>query len=138
MHPAGFATEGEGWRLALDAGRHPFGVLIGGDGWAAELSLAEAAELRRGVLQLIEQHTAIAGQLMAEESLELELERGPWWLGLCGDRRCWALRFVLAPSDGQRGLEGSWTPAASAALAQALAPLELEPAGRETTEGLGG
>jgi hypothetical protein len=138
MHPAGFATEGEGWRLALEAGRHPFAVLIGGDGWAAELSLAEAAELRRGLMELIEQHAAIAGQLMAEENLELDLERGPWWLGLTGDRHSWALRFVLAPADGQRGLEGSWTPAASSALAQALAPLVLEPALCETTEGLGG
>ncbi|MFZ9570377.1 MAG: DUF1818 family protein, partial [Vulcanococcus sp.] len=38
--------EGEGWRLAWDASRHPFSVLIGGAGWAAELTDLEAQALR--------------------------------------------------------------------------------------------
>jgi hypothetical protein len=56
--------EGEGWRLLVDPARYPFVVLIGGAGWAAELTVQEAQSLRQGFGQLLEQHAAIADQLM--------------------------------------------------------------------------
>lgn len=115
--------EGEGWRLGFDPSRQPFSVLIGGAGWAAELTSAEAVGLRDGLGRLVRQHGELCDQLMAEEAIELELECGPWWMALEGDRRTWSLRLILSPERGQRALELSWGPDASAALAQVLAEL---------------
>jgi len=128
--------EGSGWRLVVDTDRQPFGVLIGGGDaaagtWAAELSLAEALALRRGVGTLVEQHRALVSTLMEEEAVELAMELacegGGLWLGLEGDRYRWWLRFVLTPASGQRGLEGSWGEEASVALAAALEALAPPP-----------
>jgi hypothetical protein len=115
--------EGEGWRLLVDPARHPFVVLIGGAGWAAELTAQEAESLRQGFGQLLEQHAAIADQLMEEESIGLELDLGGLWMALDGDRRHWQVRFVLTPEGLQRGLEGSWDGSGSQAMAEALAQL---------------
>jgi hypothetical protein len=109
-------------------------VLIGGKGWAAELTAGEARALGRGVARLVRQHRELAPTLMAEEVLSLELETdlgaeagpagpeagGVLWLGLEGDRDRWSLRFVLNPGPTGRALEGSWTAAASLPLAAAL------------------
>lgn len=119
--------EGEGWRLAVDPSRQPFSVLVGGQGWAAELRAEEAQRLREGVARLLEQHGQMVGTLLEEEAIELELElalaEGWLWLALEGDRRRWSLRFVLTPGPGQRGLEGGWQAGASAAFAAALEQL---------------
>ena len=115
--------EGEGWRLLVDPARHPFVVLIGGAGWAAELTAQEAESLRQGFGQLLEQHAAFADQLMEEESIGLELDLGGLWMALDGDRRHWQVRFVLTPEGLQRGLEGSWDGSGSQAMAEALAQL---------------
>jgi hypothetical protein len=121
--------EGSGWRLVVDSDRSPFGVLIGGGdaeagSWAAEFSLAEALALRRGVGTLLEQHQALHDTLMAEEAIELAMELacegGDLWVCLEGDRNRWCLRFVLTPTPGRRGVEGSWEGEASVALAAAL------------------
>lgn len=112
--------EGPGWRFCVDLQRQPYPVLIGGEGWAVELSLAEAADLRRGALQLSTELTAIADQLMAEESITLELERGSLWLELEGQPGSLALRFVLQPGAGARGVEGAWAAIATAPLLAAL------------------
>jgi hypothetical protein len=127
--------EGEGWRLVVDPAREPFTVLIGGQGWAAELTGGEARALSRGVARLVQQHRDLAGALLAEELLSLELEveleaeaeaerraaAGVLWLALEGDRHRWSLRFVLTPGPARRALEGSWPAAASLPLAAALA-----------------
>ncbi|MEB3321417.1 MAG: DUF1818 family protein [Synechococcaceae cyanobacterium] len=128
--------EGEGGRLVVDAARLPFPVLVGGEGWASELTLPEARALCAGVARLEEQHRALAETLMPEEAITLELEvdlpaaaegpcppgeGGSLWLELEGDRQRWALRFVLTPGPGSRAVEGSWTPAASRSLAAVLA-----------------
>jgi len=119
--------EGEGWRLAWDPDRQPFSVLIGGDGWAFELNGAEAEALRRAVADLLAQHGALTDQLMAEESIELELERQPWWVAIEGDRSTWSLRCLLTPGPGQRALEGGWSAAAAPAFSQALQQLHGQP-----------
>lgn len=122
--------EGDGWRLVVDPARSPFPVLIGGNGWATELTLAEAALLRRGVMSLVEQHGDLMGGLMAEEALTLEFEAalatdptgpgGELWLELEGNRQQWSLRFVLTPGPHRRAVEGSWAAAASRSLAAVL------------------
>jgi hypothetical protein len=112
--------EGQGWRLLVDPARCPFAVLIGGEGWAAELTQAEARLLALGVERLVNQHATLVDQLLAEEAITLEWESGELWLALEGDRQAWQLRFVLTPASGQRALEGAWAPTASRAVAAAL------------------
>ena len=113
-------AEGPGWRLAVDPSRKGYQALIGGQGWAIELSLEEFFALRSLCASLQEQHVSIADQLMAEESIEIALERDPWWVELSGDRQRWCLRFVLTSPNG-RSAEGMWEPPASAELCLALA-----------------
>jgi hypothetical protein len=122
--------EGQGWRLVVDPSRSPYTALIGGEGWACELTGAELLALQRASGRLTAQHGALAGTLMAEEAIDIELELpigdpdskagGSLWLGLRGDRGSWSLHLVLAPEPGRRGMEGGWTPPASAAFAAAL------------------
>jgi hypothetical protein len=119
--------EGPGWRLAWDASREPFSVLIGGADWAVELSAAEADSLRAALADLVEQHAALVDQLMAEESISLELERDPWWLAIEGDRSAWDLQVMLAPAPGQRAFEGGWPAPASQAFSAALQQLHGQP-----------
>ena len=119
--------EGEGWRIAWDGDRQPFVVLIGGAGWATELSRAEAESLRDALADLLAQHAALVDQLMAEESISLELERDPWWLTIDGDRREWSLQVMLSPQPGQRAFEGSWPHPASRGFSQALQQLYGQP-----------
>ena len=124
--------EGPGWRLAWredgePSGGQPFAVLIGGQGWAVELTAAEARALANLTLDLIAEHQALVDQLLAEEAICLELERGPWWLALEGDRLQWRLKGVLSPEAGQRALEVSWSVEASGALCQALQRLGGQP-----------
>ena len=119
--------EGEGWRIAWDGDRQPFVVLIGGAGWATELSRVEAEALRDALADLLAQHAALVDQLMAEESISLELERDPWWLTIDGDRREWSLQVMLSPPPGQRAFEGSWPHPASRGFSQALQQLYGQP-----------
>ncbi len=130
--------EGQGWRLVVDPSRSPYTALIGGEGWASELTGAELLALQRASGRLTEQHGALADTLMAEEAIDIELELpigepradggGSLWLGLRGDRSGWSLQLVLTPEPGSRGIEGGWNPAASAAFAAALE--RLRPAER--------
>jgi hypothetical protein len=114
--------QGPGWRLAIDPSRSPYQALIGGEGWAIELTGQELAELKNLCERLGAEHQALADQLMAEEQLELCLEQGHWWLELSGDRQQWALRFVLesAALGAGRGAEGHWPAPASGAFVRAL------------------
>jgi hypothetical protein len=125
--PTLIEREGEGWRLAWDGSRQPFSVLMAGEGWAAELTEPEASALRDAVTDLVAQHQGLVDQLMAEESIELELERGPWWLAIEGDRCSWSLRVVLTPAAGQRAVEGSWSAAAALPFSKALQQLFGQP-----------
>lgn len=111
---------GPGWRLQVDPQRHPYGVLIGGAGWAAELSSAEALALQQGIGRLLSQHADLQDQLMPDEAITLELDLGGLWLALEGDSLSWQLRFVLTPGGAQRALEAGWDRGASQAFAAAL------------------
>lgn len=116
-----FNSEGAGWRIAVDLTR-PFPALIGGDGWACELQIHELKALRHGVLRLVEQHRAIAPQLMAEEAVTIDHQASDLRVELAGSAESWRLRFLLEPHE-QRGCEGSWSATASQALAEALVGL---------------
>lgn len=130
--------EGEGWRLAWDPQRDPFPVLIGGEGWASELTAPEALALHQALEALVAQHLSLVDTLMEEESLCLdyqgslgrangspELGDGSLWLTLEGDRWGWTLRFLIHPSPGMRGVEGFWAREAAATFAQTYLELIL-------------
>lgn len=136
-----YEREGQGWRIAFDPQRHPFPILIGGEGWASELTAAEAATLHRALALVQRQHGDLVDTLMEEESLCLEFtcslpgeasaaQPGSLWVALEGDRQAWTLRFVLQPQAGQRGIEGCWARGAAAALAEAYSALDLQPSAR--------
>lgn len=137
--------ESEGWRLVVDPSRSPYSVLVGGPFWAAELTPAEATALRRGVARLLDEHQAATTLLMAEESIQLELElelqphqgsphqagstgeAGGLWVGLEGNRDHWEIRFVLTPPGGDcgaRAIEGGWPASATAGVTAALLTLQ--------------
>lgn len=114
--------EGPGWRLVRDSDRAPFSVLVGGLDWAFELSDDEWTSLADVVISLVDQHRALVDQLMDEESIELELDRAPWWGCLEGTREAWSLSVVLSATMG-RSVEGSWRPPAAQAMAAAMRTL---------------
>ena len=97
-------------------------ALVGGDGWACELRAAELQALCHGVTVLVHQHSALAEQLMAEESITINHESRGLWLELCGTAAAWSLRFLLEP-DTDRGCEGTWSAQASPQVAMALQQL---------------
>ncbi len=112
---------GPGWRLARDPARGSFPFLIGGEGWAFELTQKEWAALVLIIRELSEQHLHLDAQLMSQESICLEMEKGPWWCCLDGDRDSWSLQFILqGDGEGARGIEGYWSIPAAQAIASAM------------------
>ena len=108
--------------MARDPSRGVHPVLIGGEGWAFELTQPEWEALSDLVLTLVRQHRALVDQLMAEEEIELELDRGLWWGCLQGNRGSWSLSGVVARGAG-RGGEGHWPAPAGAATVAAMRTL---------------
>ena len=98
--------EGDGWRVSHDPSRGEFCVLVGGERWAFELTEPEWRDLVDLVATLEQQHRGLVDQLMPEESIELELDRGVWWGCLSGDRSQWELRILLTPLGGTCGAGG--------------------------------
>ncbi|BEV36719.1 DUF1818 family protein [Synechococcus sp. M16CYN] len=114
--------EGLGWRLAWEPSRGQFTVLVGGENWAFELTEFEWRDLVGLVSTLETQYCALKDQLMVEESIELELERGEWWGCLAGDCQSWSLALVLTPRQG-RGAEGFWPAPVAVAVVAAMKTL---------------
>ena len=103
------SEEGSGWRLAWDPSRKKFPVLVGGQGWAFELTDSEWRTFVHLVLDLINEYQQLKSQLMGEESICLEMERDFWWGSLEGDQSNWALQVILQnPEPNLRGIEGFW------------------------------
>ena len=113
--------EGPGWRLAKDSSREKFPVIIGGDGWALELTEQEWISLIALINELITQHKGLENQLMQEESISLEIERQPWWGCLDGDRDSWSLHLVFeSQASSERGFEAFWPKPAAQSIAYAM------------------
>jgi hypothetical protein len=113
--------QGPGWRFGFDLSRHPYPVLIGGEGWASEFRQQEAAALHQAAQRLRHQWLAIRDQLMPEEEISLDTECGPLWAELDGTAEAVSLRFVLQPPAAERALEGCWSGPATEALIAVLA-----------------
>ena len=93
--------EGSGWRLAWDPSRQNFPILLGGQGWACELSEFEWQCFVQLVLDLVDEHKKMKQQLMSEESVSLEIERESCWGCLEGNKDKWSLH-VLFQSEGDK------------------------------------
>ncbi|WP_191964792.1 DUF1818 family protein [Synechococcus sp. RSCCF101] len=113
--------EGPGWRFSLDRTRETHALLLAGEDWAAEFTLQEGHDLARAAADLEREWSRCSANLMPEEELCLELERGELWVQLEGCRQQRTLRFVLTPAQpGRRGVEGAWHGAATRALMASL------------------
>ena len=108
--------------MSRDPSRGKYCFLVGGEYWAFELTESEWRDLVDLVETLEQQHRSLVDQLMPEESIELELDRGVWWGCLSGDRSQWGLRILLTPLEG-RAAEGEWPVPVAAAVVAALRTL---------------
>ncbi len=109
-------NEGPGWRFQRDTSRKKFTILLGGDGWAVELTEDEWNSLCPLLLQLIDQYDQSKILLMKEEKINIEIEKNQWWACIEGDRYSWSLSLILSGEDmSERGVELYWpVPAAHA------------------------
>ena len=96
------------WRILRDLRKDKFCFLIGVDNWSIELQRSEFDSLYLSLLKISEQLSAIHNQLMDEETINLELERLPWFIQLEGKRNEWSLRFVFESQDQSRSFEMYW------------------------------
>jgi len=114
-------NEGAGWRIAKDPSKNNFPFLLGGDGWAIELSQEEFGAFVGLVKDLLEELVRIEKQMMPEEIICIEIERQELWGCLEGKVSAWSLRFVLQRvSQSARGVEVSWKSPGAKAIALAM------------------
>ncbi len=99
--------EGVGFRVGLDLGKGEFVGLVGTGEWAIELTMAELRDFCRLVRELASAMAAMAGELMDEESLDIELESDRIWMAGEGFPSAFSLRFILQDGRGVEGLFGS-------------------------------
>ena len=96
------------WRLIKDLKKGKFCFLIGVDNWSIELQKNEFHSLYILLLRIYEQFLVIKNELMDEESINLELEKMPWYIELEGKKNEWSLRFVFDSQDQTRSFEMYW------------------------------
>ena len=96
------------WRLLRDFKKGKFCFLIGVDNWSIELQKSEFYSLYLLLLKINEQLLVTKDQLMDEESINLELEKLPWYIQLEGKKNEWSLRFVFESQDQTRSFEMYW------------------------------
>ncbi len=114
-------NEGPGWRISRDSMRGEFQFLIGGNGWAFELTEPEWCVLVAIISELTSQHNQLQDQLMPEELVSLEIEKGSWWASLDGDKNDWSLQIVFQSTEsGVRGFEAHWPKPSAKAVAEAV------------------
>ena len=114
--------EGRGWRLGWDSAVPDYQGLLGGDGWAIELTATEFHDFCRLVQQLAHTMDAMAAELMDQERITCEAESDLIWLEADGFPHQYALRFMLTTG---RQCEGGWHEAVVGDLLTALAGLTL-------------
>ncbi len=117
-----FIKEGRGWRLGWDSAAPNYQGLLGGDGWAMELTATEFQDFCRLAQQLSHTMATMATELMDEERITCEAESDVIWLEAEGFPHQYSLRFIL--TTGRQG-EGGWPDSMVDDLLQALAGLTL-------------
>ena len=96
------------WRLLRDYKKGKFCFLIGVDNWSIELQKSEFYSLYLLLLKIHEQLLDVKDKLMDEESINLELEKLPWYIELVGKKSEWSLRFVFESQEQTRSFEMYW------------------------------
>ncbi|NJM49249.1 MAG: DUF1818 family protein [Alkalinema sp. RU_4_3] len=115
-------SQGPGWRVGYNPSAEVYSALVGDDHWAFELTAAELADLRRLANQLVSSLQAIAPELMAEETIELEAESDRLWVSIEGTVQTYQLRLILQQA---RCAEGSWESHAIPDFLQALSEIAI-------------
>ncbi|PSN19383.1 DUF1818 domain-containing protein [filamentous cyanobacterium CCP5] len=116
-----YLKEGKAWRLGWDRSAHYCG-LIGGLGWAMELTAQELEDFHRLALQLAGTMAAMGAELMDAEQITCEAETERIWLEAAGFSDRYGLRILLL--TGRQG-EGTWEADAVPELLQALQGLTV-------------
>ena len=102
------AKEEKNWRLFKDLKKGKFCFLIGANKWAIELQKHELESLYKLLLKLNNQFLEIKNELMEEESINLEIEKLPWYAELEGKKNEWNLRLVFESIEQTRSFEMYW------------------------------
>jgi hypothetical protein len=97
--------EGPGWRLGWNAEAPLYQGLVGGSGWAFELTGPELSDFCRLLGDLAATMSTMAEELMDEERLSCEAESDRLWLEVEGFPSRYDLYLVL---QGPRACEGFW------------------------------
>jgi hypothetical protein len=113
---------GNGWQLGIDPDAPTFRGLVGGNGWAIELTEAELADFRHLLLQIIDTVQHIKQELMPEEKFTCEVESDLIYLEAEGEGDRISLHLILL--TGRRA-EGTWPPEAVPPLMQAVQTIEV-------------
>ena len=115
-------TEGQGWRLGWDPDATNYQGLLGGDGWALELTAEEFQDFCRLAGDLAQTMAAMTAELMDEERITCEAESDLIWLEAEGFPTQYSLRLIV--TTGRRG-EGSWHESVVTDLLAAVAGLTV-------------
>lgn len=113
---------GAGWRLGWDDEAIAFQGLVGGDGWAIELTAAELEDFCRLAAQLAATLQQMTLELMDEERVSCEAESELLWLEAEGYPHHYDLRLIVL--TGRRG-EGFWNALAVSELLHAAQILKV-------------
>ena len=96
------------WRLIRNIDKGKYCFLIGANSWAIELQEHEFDALYDLLNKLINQFLQIEDQIMDEESINIEIEKLPWYGELEGTKFEWSLRFVFESTQETRSFEMYW------------------------------
>ena len=113
---------GAGWRLGWNPEAEEFKGLVGGDGWAIELTEAELNDFCRLLAQLATAVSQMAIELMDEEKIAVEAESDLLWVQVEGYPEAYSVQLIL--NSGRR-CEGFWPIAAAPGLVQAAKVLKV-------------
>lgn len=113
---------GLGWRIGWNPNADEFKGLVGGDGWAIELTEAELNDFCRLLGQLADNMSQMSSELMEEEKISCEAQSDLLWLEVEGYPHAYSLHLIL--NTGRRG-EGNWAASAVPGLVQAAQMLNI-------------
>jgi Domain of unknown function (DUF1818) len=113
---------GDGWRLGWNPEAPEFQGLVGGDGWAIELTEAELNDFCRLLAQLAYTMSQMASELMDEEKIAIEAESDLLWVQVEGYPEAYSVQLIL---NAGRRCEGFWSIAATPGLVQATKVLKV-------------
>jgi len=117
-----FVKEGQGWRIGWNGAAPTYQGLLGGNGWALELTTTEFQDFCRLAQRLAQTMATMATELMDEERIACEAESEAVWVEVEGFPHTYSLRFILTTG---RQCEGAWPATAVPELLAAIGGLTL-------------